>query len=67
MKDYIDRLIELRIDNDIKQETIANLLNTYQSNYSKIERKERKLSIEQLVTLCHYYKVSADYILDIKK
>lgn len=65
MKDYIDKLIELRIDNDIKQETIAKLLNTYQSNYSKIERKERKLSIDQLVTLCHFYKISADFLLNI--
>ena len=63
MKDYLDRLTELRIDRDIKQETIAKLLNTYQSNYSKIERRERNLSIEHLMTLCQFYKVSADYIL----
>ena len=63
MKDYIDRITELRIDNDVKQETIAKLLNTYQSNYSKIEKRKRNLSIENLMTLCQFYKVSADYIL----
>ena len=65
MKDYIDRIIELRIENDVKQETIAKLLNTYQSNYSKIERKERKLTREQLMTLCQFYKVSSDFILGL--
>lgn len=63
MKDYIDRITELRIDNDIKQELIAKMLNTNQSNYSKIEKRKLRLSIEQLMTLCQYYKVSADYIL----
>ena len=64
MKDYIDRIIELRIDNDIKQENIAKILKTNQTNYSKIERRKLKLNIEQLMTLCHFYNVSADYILD---
>ena len=63
MKDYIDRITELRIDNDIKQKTIAILLHTNQSNYSKIEKRKLRLSIEQLMTLCQLYKVSADYIL----
>ena len=65
MKDYIDRLIELRIDNDIKQETKAQLLKIYQSNYSKIEKRKIRLSIEQLVTLCQFYKVSSDFILGL--
>lgn len=65
MKDYIDRLKELREDNDIKQETIAKLIGTNQSNYSKIERKILKLTIEQLMTLCQFYKVSSDFILGL--
>lgn len=67
MKDYIDRLTELRQDNDIKQEYIANLIGTNQSNYSKIERKERKLTIEQLITICQFYHVSADWILGLQE
>ena len=63
MKDYIDRLIELRIDNDIKQETISQLLKIYQSNYSKIEKRKIRLSIEQLMILCQFYGVTSDYIL----
>ena len=65
MKDYIDKIIELRLDNDIKQETMAKILKTNQSNYSKIERRKIKLTIDQLVTICHYYKVSADFLLNI--
>lgn len=63
MKDYIDRITELRQDNDIKQETISKVLHTNQSNYSKIEKRKIKLSIDQLMILCNYYNKSADYIL----
>lgn len=67
MKDYIDRIKEQREDNDIKQETIAKIINTNQSNYSKIERKERNLNIEQLIKICYFYNLSSDYILGLPK
>ena len=63
MKDYIDRITELRIDNDIKQKTIADLIGIKQGHYSEIENKKKKLTIEQLMTLCHFYKKTPNYIL----
>lgn len=66
MKTYYEKLKDLREDHDLKQNDIAKLLNVTQTNYSKYEREERKITIEQLKILCEFYKVSADYIIEIK-
>lgn len=66
MKTYYEKLKDLREDHDLKQNDIAKLLNVTQTNYSKYERGERKITIEQLKILCEFYKVSADYIIGIK-
>lgn len=65
MKNYRDKLRDLREDRDIKQSTLACLLDTTQSNYSKYELGRSKLSIEDLKTLCEFYNVSADYLLGL--
>lgn len=61
--DYIDRLTNIREDRDIKQEDVAKLLGIKQSAYSKYEKRRTKLQIEDLIILCKFYNVSADYIL----
>lgn len=63
--DYIDRLTELRQDKDIRQKEIANILNVKQGAVSKYELKQRDLKINDLIKLCLYYHVSADYILGL--
>ena len=65
--DYIDRLTNLRIAHDINQTEIAKVLGIKQSAYSKYERRRTKMQIEDLIKLCKYYNVSADYILGLKK
>lgn len=65
--DYIDRLTNLRIDHDIKQEEIAKILGIKQSAYSKYEKRRTKMQIEDLIKLCEFYNVSSDYILGITK
>ena len=64
---YNDRLKELRIDNDNTQEDIAKILTTSTQYYQKYEKGIRPLPIAHLRTLCIYYKVSADYILELPK
>ena len=61
--DYIDRLTGLREDNDYKQKDIAEILGIKQSAYSKYEKRRTKIQVEDLITLCKLYNVSADYIL----
>ncbi|MGN0520271.1 MAG: helix-turn-helix domain-containing protein [Candidatus Fimenecus sp.] len=63
--DYIDRLTNLRIDRDIKQTEVAQVLGIKQSAYSKYEKRRVKLQIEDLLKLCAFYNISADYILGL--
>ena len=69
MLDYIHQIRSLREDNDLTQEQIARILGTSQTMYARYERGASELPIRHLLTLCRFYKVSADYILglDIKK
>lgn len=59
------KLIDLREDADLKQETIAKLLGTSQTQYSRWERGEREIPTHHIITLAMYYKVSADFILGL--
>ncbi len=56
------RIADLREDADQKQETIAKLLGTSQTQYSRWERGEREIPMHHAITLARYYKVSMDYL-----
>lgn len=56
------RLADLREDADLKQDTVAKLLGTSQTQYSQWERGEREIPFHHIITLAIYYKVSIDYI-----
>lgn len=57
------RLKELREDNDIKQQTVADYLHIKQNTYSQYENEQRQLPVSVLVKLARFYNVSTDYIL----
>ena len=57
------RIRDLREDNDLKQQQVADFLMCDQSLYSKYERGERPLPVEFLCKLADYYGVSTDYLL----
>lgn len=60
---YLQRLKDLREDNDLTQGEVAKLLKTTQPQYSRYETGEREIPIRHLVTLSDFYGVSTDYIL----
>ncbi len=64
---YVNRIRNLREDHDKTQTEIAEILGTSQTMYARYERGANELPIRHLVTLCQYYKVSADYILGLEK
>lgn len=64
---YIKIIRDLREDHDKTQQEIADVLGTSQTMYARYERGANELPIRHLITLCEYYKVSADYILGMKK
>lgn len=63
--EYYQRIKDLREDKDLKQSTIAKILGTDQSYYSKYERGIHPMTANQIKTLAEYYNVSADYILGL--
>lgn len=67
MKNYGNKLKEIRQDKDIKQREIAKQLNTTIQQISKYETGIQIMSAEVLKKWCVLLKVSADYILDIPK
>lgn len=67
MKTYVQRLRELREDNDLKQKELAEILKTTQQVYSRYENGETEMPIRHLITLVKYYGVSADYILGLSE
>lgn len=62
---FTKRLKDIREDRDLKQSDVATVLKTTQSTYSKYERGERRLDVEQLAELCKFYNVTADYFLGL--
>ena len=62
---YIKILRDLREDHDKTQQEIADILGTSQTMYARYERGANELPLHHLITLCRYYRVSADYILGL--
>ena len=65
MPDYIDQLRGLREDNDFTQEHIAKILGTSQTMYARYERGANELPLRHFITLCKYYRTSADVVLGL--
>ena len=65
MKCCYRRIRDLREDNDKTQAEIAQILNTYTTQYRRWESGETEIPAHKIIELCKYYKVSADYILGI--
>lgn len=64
MRTFIEKLRGLREDNDLTQAQVAQVLGTSQTMYARYERGANEMPIHHLVTLCRFYNVSADYLLD---
>lgn len=60
------RIKELREENGLTQQAVANYLNVKQNTYSQYENEKRQLSIDVLIKLAKFYKVSTDYILELE-
>lgn len=56
------RLTDLREDKDLKQEAVAKLLGTSQTQYSRWERGEREIPFHHVIKLAVFYDCSIDYI-----
>ena len=57
------RIRDMREDNDLTQQKIADVLLCDQSLYSKYERGARAIPIAPLIKLADYYGTSLDYLV----
>ena len=64
---YIKRLKDLRIDNDLYQKQIANLLKITRQQYGLYESGKRDIPVDLLIKLADFYNVSIDYMLERTK
>lgn len=63
--DYRSRLREVREDRDFTQAEIGKLIDKSQQGYNHIEAGRAELKVEDLVKLCRFYDLSADYIIGL--
>lgn len=65
MVDYRERLRNIREDHDLTQAELGRLLNKSQQGYNHIETGRAELKIDDLITICKFYNLSADYIIGL--
>lgn len=63
--DYRQRLREIREDRDLSQAEVGKIINKSQQGYSHIENGRAELKIDDLILLCRYYHLSADYMIGL--
>lgn len=59
------RLKDLREDNDLTQEEMANVLGVSQSNYARWEVKIKIIPLNKLNEFCNYFNVNMDYVIGL--
>ena len=62
---YRERIRNIREDLDLTQAQVGKLLKKSQQGYSHIETGRAELKIDDLVFLCKYYNLSADYLIGL--
>ena len=65
--DYKTRMRNLREDNDLTQKEVGTIINKSQQGYSHIEEGRAELKIDDLIRLCKFYNVSADYFIGLSE
>lgn len=63
--DYRQRLRAVREDRDYTQSEIGKVLQKSQQGYNHIEAGRAELKIEDLIRLCKFYNLSADYLIGL--
>lgn len=62
---HIKRLEDLRIDHDLTQQEVADILFCKREVYRRYEKGIRELPLSYAITLAKYYNVSLDYLVGL--
>ena len=65
MTEYRARLRGVREDRDLTQAEVGKILNKSQQGYNHIEAGRAELKIDDLVKLCQFYNLTADYLVGL--
>lgn len=57
------RLRDLRVDRDLTQEDLANLLNMTRQNYARIENEMVSLSFDNAIIISNFYGISPEELI----
>lgn len=60
---FFNRLEDLRIDADLTQSQVAEILHCQREVYRRYEKGIRELPLSYAIILAEYYSVSIDYIV----
>jgi transcriptional regulator with XRE-family HTH domain len=63
--DYRTRIKNIREDRDFTQLEIGRVIFKSQQGYNHIETGRAELKIDDLITLCKFYNLSADYLIGL--
>ena len=62
---YWKRIEDLRIDHDLTQQQVAEILHCKREVYRRYEKGLRELPLSYAITLAQYYEVSLDYLVGL--
>lgn len=60
---YFKRVEDMRIDHDLTQQQVADMLGCQREVYRRYEKGTRTMPVEYLIRLSQYYGVSIDYLV----
>ena len=63
---FFKRIYDLRTDNDLTQQQVADYLMCNRQVYARYERGLREIPGSMLIKLTKLYNVSTDYILELE-
>ena len=62
---YRTRIRAVREDRDLTQKQIGEVLQKSQQGYNHVEDGRAELKIDDLIRLCRFYNLSADYLIGL--
>lgn len=62
---YVERIKELRNDNDLNQTQVARSIHVAQTTYSDYEKGKVRIPVEALIELAKFYDVDMNYITGV--
>ena len=62
---YFKRIEDLRQDNDMTQQQVADLLHCQREVYRRYEKGIREIPVSYAIILARHYDVTVDYLLGV--